>query len=428
MRATRILQATCVAAASTLAFAGCTGGGGAAGDGPVTIEFSGWAPGYAEAVAAFNASHPDIQVTYTEISPGTKGGYDTLMNGVTAGTGTCLAQVGYESLTSFVAKDALLDVSEYANASADKFTPGSWASVSLDGAVYGAPVDIGPVALFYRTDVFEAAGVEVPTTWDEYAALGPKLRAANPNTYLTSDYLDYNYAGLAQQAGAPWFGIDGDSWTVSIDSAANTKVADYWQGLVDQGFISPATTWDPAWNQGLADGSIATYVGPAWMTGILKGDSADGAGKWAVAPAPQWKAGESVGANVGGSSTAVLKTCANPEAAWTFAEWMSTDEATFGALVDAAGLYPAAVDLADLPALTQPDDYFGGQVTGDVFAAEAATVPDTWVWGPNMPATITALNDGLSGAWHGTGTISGALGGAQEKTVATLTGDGLSVK
>jgi len=267
----------------------------------------------------------------------------------------------------------------------------------------------------------------VPTTWDEYQAAARQIHAADPSKYISATYLNYDYAGFDWQAEAPWFGVDGDAWQVSIDSPEGEQVAAYWQGMVDEGLMSPAPMWDQSWYTGIGDGSIATHVGAVWIAGVLKGSAPDGAGKWAVAPMPQWNAGDDVTGNVGGSGTAVLKGCENPEAAWDFAHFMSTDPETFGALVETAGLYPAAIELLDLPVLSEGDDYFGGQKIYEVFADSSAQVAQGWVWGPTMPETVGYLDDALSKAWAGDGTIADALVSTQQKTVAGLEAQGLSV-
>ena len=101
--------------------------------------------------------------------------------------------------------------------------------------------------------------------------------------------------------------MEGDSWRVSISSDATNKVSAYWDGLVKDGVISKAPMWDQSWYTGLSDGTIATHVGAVWIAGILKGDAKGGSGDWAVAPMPQWNAGDTAVGNVGGSATAVLK-------------------------------------------------------------------------------------------------------------------------
>jgi multiple sugar transport system substrate-binding protein len=416
--------------ALALAATGCSGAGSGAesSSGKISITFWGWAPGYADAVAAFNKSHPGIRVDYQAVQPGAKGGYQKMLTAVKAGNAPCLAQVGYETLPSFAAQGALQDVSAYRSVQDEAdFPKAAWSAVSVGDQVYGAPVDMGPMALFYNKKVFDELHLKVPTTWAQYADAAKKIHASDPRRHISSPYLDYDYAGLARQAGASWFGVRGDAWQVSMASQANRKVADYWQSLADQGLISSAPMYDQAWYKGLGDGEIATVVGAVWQAGVIKGGAKAGAGQWAVAPMPQWGGGAIEVGNAGGAATAVLKGCDDPEAAWTFAHWLGTDRAAFGTLVDKAALYPAASGLLDLPQLRAGDPYFGGQRIYDVFRDASGSVTADWTWGPLMTKTAADLDDGLGKAWSGKGTIAGALRDAQARTVDEMRKQGLKV-
>ena len=53
---------------------------------PAELTFWGWAPGYADSVKAFNASQSDVVVKYEEIQPGSRGGYEKMLNAVQAAT------------------------------------------------------------------------------------------------------------------------------------------------------------------------------------------------------------------------------------------------------------------------------------------------------------------------------------------------------
>jgi multiple sugar transport system substrate-binding protein len=183
------------AVALGLVLAGCSGnsdasdnGNGNGNKGKVSITFWGWAPGYADAVSAFNSSHADVQVKYQAVQPGAKGGYQKMLNAVQAGNAPCLAQVGYETLPSFAAQGALQNIAQYANASKDEFQPASWKSVSLGDNVYGAPVDTGPMALFYNKKVFDRLGLRPPVTWDEYKADAVKIHASDPHKFISSSW------------------------------------------------------------------------------------------------------------------------------------------------------------------------------------------------------------------------------------------------
>lgn len=59
--------------------------------------------------------------------------------------------------------------------STDGFAPGVLAASELDGKHYGLGPVSNAVGLVYNVDLLEAAGLEVPTTWDELAAAAAAL-------------------------------------------------------------------------------------------------------------------------------------------------------------------------------------------------------------------------------------------------------------
>ena len=48
----------------------------------------------------------------------------------------------------------------------------------MDDVAYGVPWYVDTRVLYYRTDMAEAAGVEPPTTWDEYKAFAQAMKDA----------------------------------------------------------------------------------------------------------------------------------------------------------------------------------------------------------------------------------------------------------
>ncbi|MYV99160.1 extracellular solute-binding protein [Streptomyces sp. SID3343] len=402
-------------------------GGTAARSGSAQLDFWGWNPAYEKAVSAFNASHPDIKVTYNKVEPGSKGGYAKMLAAVKANNAPCLAQMGYETLPSFLVEGALQDVDKDAAAVKSKYSAGAWSQMSVAGKTYGIPVDTGPVAMFYRTDVFTRNGLTPPKTWDEFAQQADKVHTADPAvSYSAFGGNDpWWYAGMAWQNGGTWFKPEGDTWKVGMTEPGTQKVTQYWQQLLDKKSVSADPTFTPDWYKRFQDGSVATYVGPVWFTALLEENAKDAAGKWAVAPMPQWDAaGKSTG-NIGGSGTAVLKGCKNTKAAVTFADWMSSDPGSLGTLVKDAGIYPAATAGADLDAMKQPSAYFGGQKIYDIFKESAGQAPTGWQWGPTMTQVSTDLTDRIGKAASGGGKLADALTEVQGTTVKAIQDKGL---
>lgn len=418
---------------SVVGLTGCGGGDSAAkgstASGPVSVEWWGWAPGYDKAAAAWNAGHPNITVKFTQIEPGSKGGYQKLLSAVKAGNAPCLAQVGSETLASFLVEGAVEDITPYTKDSASRFQPWAINSVTYGGKQYGVPVDAGPMGLFYRKDIFEANKIAVPTTWDEFATAAQKLHAADPKTYLTSFNPDdlYGFSGLAQQAGAKWFATEGDAWKVNVNDQATLKVANYWQGLLDQKLVDVKSAFSDAWFKDFSDGRIASVVGAVWMTKVLEDSVKGTSGKWAVAPMPNWVAGQTATGNVGGSPNTVLKGCKHPKEAVEFATWLATDKSAFDGLVTNGGLFPTSLDGSSLPSMAAGRPFYGDQKVFQTFAEANKTVVPGFTWGPTTPALNDAFVAAVGDAVTKGGKLSDALATIQEKTVASLKDKGLAV-
>ncbi|MFB7109483.1 ABC transporter substrate-binding protein [Streptomyces sp. NPDC056291] len=426
MRRARLAAA--LTAAAGIILTGCSGGApGASSSGPADITFWGWAEGYEKSVALWNKTHPDIQVKYEHITDGGAGGYDKMLTAAKASKAPCLAQIGYETFSSFLASGVLQDVSAYVKPQKGEFEDWVWNNVGVDGKAYGVPVDTAPMGMFYRADLFKKAHIEVPKTWDEFTAAAAKVKAADPKSRLMNLPTDpYLYAGFAWQGDGPWFGTKGDAWSVSLDSAANSRVGEYWQGLFDKDLVTSYPAFDAALYSAWSKGTVWAEVGPVWSASLIRDNSAGSAGKWAVAPMPRWGTTDAVG-NSGGSATAVMKDCAHPKEATQFALWMSTNADSVSNLIASAAILPASKSGLTNPALDAPQSYYGGQPIYQTFRDEAAKVNSTWRWGPVMSTTASALGDGLGKVHTKKGTFQDALGGAQKNTVSALQTQGFSV-
>jgi multiple sugar transport system substrate-binding protein len=380
--------------------AGCSSGGSGDAGGNVELTFWTWATNIEKVVDKWNASHPDVHVTVSRQSQGDEL-VTKVLTAAKAGNAPDLFQAEYQALPTFVSNDVAADLSSYTKDAKSAFADGVWQQVTLgtDG-VYAIPQDSGPMMLYYRTDLFQQYGLTVPTTWDEFAQTARTLRTKTTSSYLTtfSSYDPGWFAGLAQQAGAEWWKVAGDTWTVGINDEPTRKVADYWGGLVAEGVIDDKPMYTPEWNKALGDGTLLAWPSAIWAPGVL-GNVADATkGKWAMAPMPQWSAGENVTGNWGGSSTAVSAKSAHGKEAAEFAIWLNTDPEATAGLVTEGALYPAARDAQSGPALAQPPAFMPAQKD---FYAEAKTIADNaagWTWGPNVNVTYQAYKDAFGKA------------------------------
>lgn len=84
------------------------------------------------------------------------------------------------NLTDYVDPGVAAPLDSYlADGWKDTFTSDAvFSQMTYDGQIYAVPLNIAAACAFYNTEMFEAAGAEVPKTWDEMIAACDKLQAA----------------------------------------------------------------------------------------------------------------------------------------------------------------------------------------------------------------------------------------------------------
>lgn len=413
-----------------LLVAGCSAGGGDTGTGSQRIEltFWSWVPTFTTAVELFNKAHPNIHVTYTSIA-GPPDAYAKIRAAVQAGNAPDIATIEYHEIPAFAINGDLVPLGEHGAAQyQQRYSPWQWEQGVLGDQIYGIPQGAGPLGFFYRADLFAQAGITAPPkTWDEYEAAGRKLHQALPNSYIgtfdpTGPAL---FIGLAQQRRAPWFQPSGDAWKVTIDNPETRQVATFWNKLVTDKVVNVGPQNGTGYVTNLQNGTVAGWVCAQWCNSIIKTEAPALSGKWAVAPLPQWNAGEEFSGNWGGVDWSVLKGSKHPKEAVEFAAWMTSNPEGIKSLVDNGGGWPASLDAQK--AIGAPDPYFSNQDINAIFSASDEHVVKDWKWNPTIDQTMAHLTDGLQAAAGGRGTFEDVLSSVQTQTVADMKGKGLKV-
>jgi cellobiose transport system substrate-binding protein len=237
-----------------------------------------------------------------------------------------------------------------------------------DGKLIGFPIDIGPTALYYRTDIFAKAGLptepaDVATampTWDAFFEAGAKIRKAVPTSYPVVEAASIYKNALGQTTKRY---VDPNNKFIGdqdhVRQAWNTAVK-----AVQLGLSGKTAAGGQDYNAAVNTGVFPSIVGPAWLAGDIKSSS----GKWRVAAMPGGPANE------GGSFLAITKNSGNPKKAFEIIKWLLSPENQGQGFTDAA-LFPSAPAAYKLPALTGPDEFFGGQKTIEVFGPAAEKIP-----------------------------------------------------
>ncbi|MGW0466936.1 ABC transporter substrate-binding protein [Streptomyces sp. NPDC003027] len=436
-RTSRVIAGTATALAVLTACGGSGDDSSAAGskgtDGkPVTITFWGWAKGSKDVVDAFNASHKNIQVKFEEIPSGTAGGYAKISNAVKAGNAPDLVSIEYSSLPEFVSSGALQDIGDqFTETDRSKLLPQAVELTTLGGRTWAVPFDASPQAFFYRKDLFEKYRVDVPKTWDDFKRAAEKVKKADAKARIATFFPDdpTTFEAMAWQAGAQWFKAENDTWKIDTTDPATTKVAAYWQGLIDSDLVHKNASFSPEWTGSLKNGTTIGYLGASWGAGVLKGTLPEQSGKWAVAPMPSWD-GKPASGMLGGTSFAVTKDSGKKAAAVEFAEWMSTTEAGVKARIASgtSSAFPAATALRPVAKQVFDAGYYGGQDIYALFEESGAAIGRNWAWGPTTGTTNTAIKDQFGKIAKGGPTIADAIRTGHQATVTELKKRGLKVE
>ncbi len=398
---------------------------------PAELTFWTWVDGIEDEVALFQKKYPNIKVNVVNAGQG-PAQYTKLRTALKAGSGAPdVVQVEYQYIPTFTITKDLLDLAPYgANDLKPQFVDWTWGQVSQGDKVFAIPQDTGPMGMLYRRDLFEKYKIDVPKTWEEFAAAARKLHAADPKVYLTNFLAtDGGFVnGMSWQAGSRPFKVEGDKVSVNLNDAGMKKMTAYWEPLIKEGVISTDPGFTDQFYQGLSNGKYATWLTAAWGPLFLQGTAKNTSGKWAAARLPQWNAGEDVAGNWGGSTSAVTAKTKYPAAAAELAKFINSDPESTRMLATKQFLFPATkATLADPAVAGEKSKFYGGQEVNKLFAEISATVPLDYQWSPFQDYVYSSMGDTLGKAMSQKGDLSPALDQWQKNVTDYATKQGFTV-
>ncbi|MFE7504539.1 ABC transporter substrate-binding protein [Promicromonospora sp. NPDC057488] len=377
-----------------------------------------WEPTLEHVVEDFEAEYPNVNVELANVGTGNDH-YVVLQNAIRAGSGVPdVAQVEYYALPQFSIAGSLADLAPLGASELDgAYSPGTWGSVTDGDAVYGLPIDSGPMALFYNARTFEAAGVEVPATWAEFVDAARKINAYDSETHLIADDGNAGFAtSMIWQAGGTPFAVDGTTVTVDLADEGSARFAQMWQQLLDEDLVAKVPEWSDEWFQRLGDGTIAALVTGAWMPANLESGAPGASGDWRVAPMPQWTEGGTATAENGGSALSITEASDKKALAYGFLQYANAGDGVQVRLDH--GNFPATTaDLTSPEFLAKEPEYFGGQRINEVLSASATGVLPGWQYLPYQVYANSKFPDTVGQAYTGSTTLSDGLGTWQESIV-----------
>lgn len=432
LRSTLVPAVALAAAAATLAACGSSGGSGpsAASAGKVTLPFWGSANGLAKAVAAWNTTHPDIQVDFTTDTTDAAG-FEKLAAAAKAGNAPCVAQFDAQDLVTFAAQGLVQDVTAYARSYKGAYSTAAWQAASPGGETYGIPVESAPNFFAYQVSLFQRYGLTPPTTWQQLIDDGVKLRSQNPDlkimNYAPED--PSGFVGLNWEAGASWYKATGDGWIVDFTSPQAMKAANVLQQLVDNHLLSSVSYTDPGIWKTWDNGTTLAMTTSTWQLPIYSGVFPRTDGDWAITTVPQYAAGEaSTDSNY--DIAGVLKGCQNPRQATEFANWLGSDPAALKITTNGAtgypGWFPALADVSNYVSDVVPAKMIPQSDTAQVVSRAAAEVNTAWEYGPDYATMYNQMASYWPKVLNGSMTAVQLLQTMQSWTLNDLKSQGIN--
>lgn len=185
-----------------------------------------------------------------------------------------VAEIGNTQAATFTTVGAFSDVTEYYEQwGGDSLLQGFVEAGSVGDSIYAMPYYFGSRAVFYRSDIYEAAGVEVPTTLAEYT----EVNAAMKDQGVGGAYL----AGRDWRSGISWIFANGGEiatydgeWTATLASDESVAGMEQWQELFETGGVATATdddttTYSAINDEFLAGTPASSTLAPSWATWTL---------------------------------------------------------------------------------------------------------------------------------------------------------------
>ncbi|MCP3769980.1 MULTISPECIES: ABC transporter substrate-binding protein [unclassified Streptomyces] len=283
-------------------------------------------------------------------------------------------------------------------AGSDHFLPWKQSQITTgDGKVLGLGTDIGPMAVCYRKDHFEKAGLptdreEVAELWEgdwkKYVEVGRTFKKDFKGDGVS--YMD-SASGLfnAMVYGYPEQYYDEQGELIYDKNPAVKEAWNLAADAAEDDLSAKLRQFQPGWDPGLANGTFATAVCPAWMLGHI-GEKAGEAhkGKWDVAKAPK-------GANWGGSFLGVVEKSPVKEEAKKLVAWLTAPEQQ-AHIFQEQGSVPSsreALERDDVKNVTA--EYFNDAPIGEIFGAAAQEIPDKQVLGRKDGTIKDTFSQGL---------------------------------
>ncbi|MDQ1030288.1 multiple sugar transport system substrate-binding protein [Streptomyces umbrinus] len=305
-----------------------------------------------EIIADFEKANPDIEIEYVGIAATEyQSKVDTALQG---GGLPDVGGVGAAMLAGFAAQNALEPLDDRLGKSSlngklnEDMVKSLKAAGGRDDTLYSIPTSANNGVLYYRTDLFKQAGLDEPTTWDNFYEAADKLTDKGKNEF---GYTIRGGAGSIAQALDAMYGQSGITsfWDTgnektTVNDPKNVAALEKYVGLfkkvtpaadLNNDFTKMVAQWDSG-TIGMLNHNLGSYQDHVKALGV---------DKFRGIPQPVGPGGKRVQVSNPVDGLGLFKSSKNKDAAWKFIDF-ATSKAENSKFNEAAGQVPSNNDAA----------------------------------------------------------------------------------
>lgn len=301
-----------------------------------------------------------------------------------------LVEIGNTQTTSFTTVGAFADVTDMRETlGGDDLIQSFIDASTVDGKIYAYPLYAGARGVYYRKDLFEQAGIDVPQTIEEFKDAAIALQQANPEG--GEDFSGLYFAAVDAHgvesflfpAGFEYAKQEGDKWVAQVTTPESMKALEMAQDLFANGtrFGLDSQASQKSFERYFNEGQVGILIGTGNI-GVKIDQELWDADKVGIFAIPSEEPGVPGASFAGGSNIAMATNSQNPELAKRALEVIFSEG--FQKLIAQDGWVPGNTKLGS--------DVAGafGEIAADVVAHSKLT-PNTPQWG--VAVGDNAVND-----------------------------------
>jgi multiple sugar transport system substrate-binding protein len=277
-------------------------------------------PFFEEYVEEWNATH-DLKVEWQEF-PWAQYTGEILTTGIATGEAPDVFFISPGDWRRYAESGLALPLDDYfPDYLLEDLLPASVEAVTLNEHIYSVPFEMEPVVLWYNKSIFEEAGLEVPTTWDELLSAAEQLTTEERYGILIPTHPDYYenfvFYPFLWMAGAEV--VDKDFTEALVNTPEAARALDLWGTLVSEGYAASTSLGSDPTDERFPTEQAAMFVSGYWVYGWIAADFPEFVEDVGVAPIPAPDEGDELATVYGGWTVMVYAGTEHPDEAAEFA-------------------------------------------------------------------------------------------------------------